>query len=190
MADAGAAEMTGKPEALISALRRISCNSTIRTQIGGVREMLFDSPAIFGMGGLFATHPPVEKRIEALARNAREVQRRPPPAESVKRPSASRGASPMPAAASPQTVEACYGVLLRALGGSVSDASPGQRQAVYRRARQALLNRMDAETPPSKDEAEEIKLGLEAAIERIEIEARSVARSPPKWDGAIRPERR
>jgi len=190
MADAGAAEMTGKPEALISALRRISCNSTIQTQIGGVREMLFDSPAIFGMGDLFATHPPVEKRIEALARKAGEARRAPPPAAPVKLPSASHAASPSPAAASPQTVEACYGVLLRALGGSVSDASPGQRQAVYRRARQALLNRMDAESPLSKDDAEELKLGLEAAIERIEIEATSVARSPPKWDGEIRPERR
>ena len=190
MADAGAAEMTGKPEALISALRRISCNSTIQTAIGGVREMLFDSPAIFGMGGLFATHPPVEKRIEALARNAREVRRGAPPAEPVRRPSASPAASAAPAIPSPKTVVAYYGVLLRALGGSVADANPEQRQAVYRRARQAVLNRIEADSPLSKDAAEEAKGGLEAAIGRIEIEARSATRSPPKWDGQIRPERR
>ena len=35
MADAGAVELTGKPDALVSALRRISCNSDMATEIAG-----------------------------------------------------------------------------------------------------------------------------------------------------------
>src|SRR5690606_11962329 len=70
MADAGAVAMTGKPEAMIAALRRISGCSTLETEITGVRAMLFDSPAVFSLGGLFDTHPPIEARIAALERHA------------------------------------------------------------------------------------------------------------------------
>src|SRR5690606_27158783 len=70
MADAGAVAMTGKPEAMIAALRRISGRSTLETEITGVRAMLFDSPAVFSLGGLFDTHPPIEARIAARGRHA------------------------------------------------------------------------------------------------------------------------
>lgn len=68
MADAGAVELTGNPEAMISALRRVTCNSTLETKVEGIREMLFDNP----LAGLFATHPPVEQRIEAIERYVNE----------------------------------------------------------------------------------------------------------------------
>ena len=73
MADAGAVELTGNPDALISALRKITCNSELVTTIDGVREMLFDSPR---MAGLFDTHPPVEQRIAAITRYAGEFRRK------------------------------------------------------------------------------------------------------------------
>lgn len=170
MADAGAAEMTGKPEALISALRRISCNNAVPTAISGIREMLFDSPAIAGIGGLLATHPPVEKRIEALAQYAREVQRR------LEQPDrelpALQAASPIPAVHSEQVVAAFHGILLRTLGGTATQSSPEKRQLVYRRARQAIINRRQSGSFTSGEQADKAESALEAAIERIELAAR------------------
>jgi hypothetical protein len=190
MADAGAAEMTGKPEALISALRRISGNSALETEIEGVRAMLIDSPAIFGIGGLFATHPPVEQRIEALARSARESRGGTP--EPVRRGpvSAPRASSQRPTAPPPNMVAAYYGVLRRALGEAVANSTAEQRQAVYRRAQLALFNKMQSDSPLSKDDADDARRGLEAAIERIEIEVRTATRSAAQRDKHLRPERR
>lgn len=69
LADAGAAEMTKKPLALASALRKISGRSEIENVKGDVKEMFIsnESKGLFGGGGsLFATHPPIEKRIQVL----------------------------------------------------------------------------------------------------------------------------
>ena len=70
MADAGAAEMTKKPLALASALRKISGNSKIEgVPCKDVEQMYIDNTQknfLGGLGGLFATHPPIEKRIETL----------------------------------------------------------------------------------------------------------------------------
>ena len=70
MADAGAAEMTKKPLALASALRKISGNSKIEgIPCKDVEQMYIDNTQknfLGGLGGLFATHPPIEKRIETL----------------------------------------------------------------------------------------------------------------------------
>ncbi|MBN9360697.1 MULTISPECIES: M48 family metalloprotease [unclassified Devosia] len=65
MADAGAVALTGKPRALIGALRRISGMSTLELSVEGIRAMLFDS-SVFGFGGLMSTHPPIEARIAAI----------------------------------------------------------------------------------------------------------------------------
>ena len=73
LADAGAIELTKNPDALISALRKIAGHSDIPTAIDGVREMCFDNPQITGLAGLLATHPPIEKRIEAIIRYGRDV---------------------------------------------------------------------------------------------------------------------
>jgi heat shock protein HtpX len=71
MADAGAAEMTKNPTALANALRKISGNSKIEGMASkDVEQMYIDntpsSNFLGGLGGLFATHPPIEKRIETL----------------------------------------------------------------------------------------------------------------------------
>lgn len=71
LADAGAAEMTKNPHALASALRKISGNSKIEGMASkDVEQMYIDntpkSNFMGGLGGLFATHPPIEKRIKTL----------------------------------------------------------------------------------------------------------------------------
>ena len=68
LADAGAADMTRKPQALASALRKISGNPQV---VGVAREdvsQLFIHNSLKGKGisSLFATHPPIERRIEVL----------------------------------------------------------------------------------------------------------------------------
>lgn len=74
MADSGAAEMTRKPWALASALKKISVNhhiSQVKTE--EVQQMFIEntpqdtSAGLFGgLNGLFSTHPPIEKRIQFL----------------------------------------------------------------------------------------------------------------------------
>lgn len=72
MADAGAADMTRQPEALANALRKISGNSKVDVRSDDVKQMFIDNgPAeneagFSGLSGMFATHPPIEKRIAFL----------------------------------------------------------------------------------------------------------------------------
>tara|TARA_R110000868_G_scaffold2321_1_gene17148 strand:+ start:8270 stop:9304 length:1035 start_codon:yes stop_codon:yes gene_type:complete len=69
MADAGAVELTKNPDAMISALAKISGHSEISKAPEEVREMFIENPST-GFMGVFATHPPIEKRIEALVQYA------------------------------------------------------------------------------------------------------------------------
>lgn len=74
LADSGAAEMTRNPQALASALRKISGNHHVdQVKSDDVQQMFIenspkDSSVGFlgGLGGLFSTHPPIEKRIKLL----------------------------------------------------------------------------------------------------------------------------
>ena len=73
MADAGSAEMTKNPLALANALRKISADPAIEAvERKDVAQLFIQNPkkkskSIFsGINGLFATHPPIEKRIEIL----------------------------------------------------------------------------------------------------------------------------
>jgi heat shock protein HtpX len=72
MADAGAAEMTRNPAALASALRKISEDPYIEAvRNEDVAQLFIDHPSpkkknSFSISSLFATHPPMEKRIKAL----------------------------------------------------------------------------------------------------------------------------
>jgi heat shock protein HtpX len=74
MADAGAAEMTRNPLALANALRKISGNSKVDSvKSDDVKEMFIDNGPddnsanfLGGIGGLFATHPPIKDRISVL----------------------------------------------------------------------------------------------------------------------------
>ena len=66
MADAGAVELTHNSMALASALRKISGHSTLKeVRNDQVKELFIDYEAE-GFFFLFATHPPIEKRIQVL----------------------------------------------------------------------------------------------------------------------------
>jgi heat shock protein HtpX len=71
LADAGAAEMTKKPYALANALRKIDEDPYIEAvKNHDVAQLFIDNPQVrekkFSIAGLFATHPPIKKRIELL----------------------------------------------------------------------------------------------------------------------------
>jgi len=66
LADAGAVELTKNPDAMISALQKISGNAVVNAP-SEVREMFIENPHS-DFASIFATHPPIEKRIEALAK--------------------------------------------------------------------------------------------------------------------------
>lgn len=73
LADGGAAELTRNPAALASALRKISGDPTIEAvKRGDVAQMFIENPqkqlkkSSASLSGLFATHPPIEKRIRIL----------------------------------------------------------------------------------------------------------------------------
>lgn len=68
LADAGAVELTKNPDAMISALQKISGNAAVNAP-SEVREMFIENPHS-DFASLFATHPPIAKRIEALAKFA------------------------------------------------------------------------------------------------------------------------
>ncbi len=69
LADAGAVELTKNPDAMISALQKISGNSVVANAPSEVREMFIENPHS-DFASIFATHPPIAKRIEALAKFA------------------------------------------------------------------------------------------------------------------------
>ncbi len=67
LADATAAKITGKPQSLANALLKISGNPTGNEPINTAIEALYISnPIKSGLSNLFSTHPPIEKRVEAL----------------------------------------------------------------------------------------------------------------------------
>jgi heat shock protein HtpX len=68
LADAGAVELTKNPDAMISALQKISGNAVVNAP-SEVREMFIENPHS-DFASLFATHPPISKRIEALVQFA------------------------------------------------------------------------------------------------------------------------
>jgi heat shock protein HtpX len=66
LADAGSLELTKNPEALISALRKISTNPEVAHVPSEVRQMFIENPPHMDFIELFATHPPIEARIKVL----------------------------------------------------------------------------------------------------------------------------
>jgi len=72
LADAGAADMTRKPYALASALRKITSDPLIEAvESRDVAQLFIENPKpsahkSASWDNLFATHPPIEKRIELL----------------------------------------------------------------------------------------------------------------------------
>src|SRR5207253_3436697 len=67
LADAGSVELTKNPDALIAALLKISKNAELPHVPSEVKQMMFENPpSAFDFGGLFSTHPSIEKRLKVL----------------------------------------------------------------------------------------------------------------------------
>jgi heat shock protein HtpX len=69
LADAGAVELTKNPDAMIMALRKIEGRGELPGVTSSVMEMCVDNPRE-GFADLFATHPSIESRVDALVRTA------------------------------------------------------------------------------------------------------------------------
>lgn len=69
LADAGSVELTKNPDAMISALRKIENRGELPGATSAVMEMCVDNPRE-GFADLFATHPSVNARVQALVRYA------------------------------------------------------------------------------------------------------------------------
>jgi heat shock protein HtpX len=66
-ADAGSVDLTKNPDALISALLKISRNPDVPHVPSEVRQMFIEAPpSSFAFAQLFDTHPTIEKRIAVL----------------------------------------------------------------------------------------------------------------------------
>lgn len=71
LADAGAVELTKDPLAMASALRKISGNHVLEVKVDEIKQSFIENSnqsksAFSGIKGIFATHPPIEKRIAFL----------------------------------------------------------------------------------------------------------------------------
>lgn len=71
MADAGAVELTKNPSAMMRALMRISGRDNIPESTDDVAMMCIENSKPFL--GMFATHPPIDKRIKAISAVTGEV---------------------------------------------------------------------------------------------------------------------
>jgi heat shock protein HtpX len=69
LADAGSVELTKNPDAMISALRKIEGRGELQAANSAVMEMCIDNPRE-GFADLFATHPSVDARVDALVKYA------------------------------------------------------------------------------------------------------------------------
>jgi heat shock protein HtpX len=69
LADAGSVELTKNPDAMISALRKIENRGELPGATSAVMELCVDNPRE-GFSDLFATHPSVEARVQALVKYA------------------------------------------------------------------------------------------------------------------------
>jgi heat shock protein HtpX len=69
LADAGSVELTKNPDAMISALRKIENRGELPGATSAVMELCLDNPRE-GFADLFATHPSVESRVQALVKYA------------------------------------------------------------------------------------------------------------------------
>jgi heat shock protein HtpX len=69
LADAGSVELTKDPDAMISALRKIENRGELPGATSAVMELCVDNPRE-GFADLFATHPSVDSRVQALVKFA------------------------------------------------------------------------------------------------------------------------
>jgi len=69
LADAGSVELTKDPDGMISALRKIEGRGELPGATSAVMELCVDNPRS-GFADLFATHPSVDSRVDALIKFA------------------------------------------------------------------------------------------------------------------------
>src|SRR6476660_1173337 len=69
LADAGSVELTKNPDAMIMALRKIEGRGELPRANSAVMEMCIDNPRT-DVTDIFATHPSIDKRVDALVRLA------------------------------------------------------------------------------------------------------------------------
>jgi heat shock protein HtpX len=77
MADAGGAKISGKPQALASALQKLAAYSTqmrMKKESPATAHMFIVNPFSGKIGSLFSTHPPVEERVRRLMEMSRTPQ--------------------------------------------------------------------------------------------------------------------
>ncbi|MDE5446407.1 M48 family metalloprotease [Bradyrhizobium sp. CSA207] len=84
LADAGSVELTKNPDAMISALRKIENRGELPGATSAVMELCVDNPRE-GFADLFATHPSVQSRVDALVKFAggHDPGPLPPPADEM-----------------------------------------------------------------------------------------------------------
>jgi heat shock protein HtpX len=70
LADADAVAMTGNADAMIGALRKVEQRAEMPEVPDQVRALFLHDAALSRAAGWFATHPPVDRRVEALVRYA------------------------------------------------------------------------------------------------------------------------
>jgi heat shock protein HtpX len=87
LADAGSVELTKNPDAMISALRKIEGRGELPGATSAVMELCLDNPRE-GFADLFATHPSVQSRVDALVKYAagRDPGPLPPPTDAGEEP--------------------------------------------------------------------------------------------------------
>ncbi len=69
LADSGSVELTKNPDAMIMALRKIEGRGELTRANSAVMEMCIDNPRE-GFSNIFDTHPPIDKRVEAMVKFA------------------------------------------------------------------------------------------------------------------------
>jgi heat shock protein HtpX len=94
LADAGSVELTKDPDAMISALRKIEGRGELPDATSAVMELCVDNPRE-GFADLFATHPSVQSRVDALVKFAggHDPGPLPPPADEEEQSSADEPAA-------------------------------------------------------------------------------------------------
>ncbi|MGY0575566.1 M48 family metallopeptidase [Bradyrhizobium sp. RDM12] len=97
LADAGSVELTKNPDAMISALRKIENRGELPGATSAVMELCVDNPRE-GFADLFATHPSVQSRVDALVKFAggHDPGPLPDPTDETKQPEAQDAPPPLP----------------------------------------------------------------------------------------------
>ncbi|KAB2913457.1 MAG: M48 family metallopeptidase [Hyphomicrobiaceae bacterium] len=73
LADAGSAELTKNPDALIRALRKIETNAKLEVP-SRMEAFFIENPVASRVSGLFSTHPSIDDRVAALTRYAGAIR--------------------------------------------------------------------------------------------------------------------